>query len=236
VTEKSSVTQSQIDMLGTVAHDLKTPVAAIKSYADLIQQTGDLNETQERYLQRIYTVVDNMTELINDLLDLVWVEGGMKLYKAPCNLLDVIRAQISAFEGQAREKQIELHLSYDNDLTLVQADERRLGQVIGNLISNSIKYSHEGGNIWIHVGRLADALEVTIHDEGMGIAPEDLPHIFERFYRARQAELSRVEGSGLGLAITKAIVERHGGRITAESEPGRSSTFRFTVPIQDHTH
>lgn len=222
---------SEMDMLGTVVHELKTPISAIKSYADLLEQSGGLSEKQERYIKRIHAAVSDMNNLVNDLLDLAWLDGDMALHIAPCNLVDVIRVQMSTLEEYAQEHDVTFHLIGDNNLQPVRADERRLGQVIGNLLSNSIKYSRVGGNVWIRVSRQEDALKVTIRDEGLGIAPEDLPCVFDRFFRSEREEASRIEGSGLGLAIVKAIVRRHNGIVDVSSVLGEGSTFYFAIPL-----
>lgn len=224
-------TDPQFELLGTIAHDLKNPIASIKSYADLIASTGDLNEQQQRYLQRIYLVVDNVSALIDDLINVVWVEGGMEPQRAPCNFLDIIRSQINALEGYAHEKSITLHYSHSGTLAVVQVDERRMCQVVANLIGNGIKYNRPGGHVWVEISRTDDALHVTVRDDGMGIEAADLPYIFERFFRAQHGEAAHVEGTGLGLSIAKAIIERHGGSIHVESIPGKGSIFSFTVPL-----
>lgn len=234
--EPSSVSsQAQLDLLGTVAHDLKTPIAAVKSYADLIQQSGELNERQQHYLGRIHLALTNMTTLVNDLLDLVWLEGGMSLELVPCNLLDIVRVQMETLEGYAKAQGVTLHLEGGDDLALVLGDERRLGQVVSNLISNGIKYNRPGGNVWMQVERVEDSLQVTCRDDGPGIASEDLPHIFARFFRGQHRAQKTTEGSGLGLAIARAIVERHDGAISVGSVLGRGSTFRFTIPFASIT-
>lgn len=225
-------TASEIDLLGTVAHDLKTPLAAIKSYADLLDHAGDLNEQQQKYLTRIHQAVRQMNSLVNDLLDLVWLEEGMELNSRPCNLLDVARSQISTLEGYAAERGVTLHLTHAPDLVLCRADERRLAQVINNLVINGIKYNQAGGNVWLHVSHQGGALAVSVRDDGIGIAAEELPRIFDRFYRARRAKAKRIEGSGLGLAIAKAIIEQHGGSLQATSTPDAGSEFRFIIPSQ----
>ena len=141
----------------------------------------------------------------------------MQVTKALCNLVDVLRNQISAFEASAREKDIDIRLTYDDTVVPLMADERRLRQVVGNLLSNSIKYNRRGGYIAIHVTRQDDQLVTTFEDNGLGIAEKDLPHIFERFYRASRKTPERIEGSGLGLSIVEAIVECHEGTIEVES-------------------
>lgn len=224
-------TTSHYDLLGTVIHDLKTPISSIKSYADLISHSGGLNERQERYLERIHTAVSNMTNLVNDLLDLVWIESDMEIVKQPCNLLEIAQAQVQAHEGLAEEKQVSIHLSYKDDLKPILADERRIHQVMDNLISNGLKYSRQNGNVWITITPYRKTVKVSVRDDGIGISQDDLPHVFERFFRASRREAVKIEGSGLGLSIAKAIVERHGGQIGVSSELDKGSTFWFSLPL-----
>lgn len=228
LTDKSK----SMDLLGTAVHDLKIPLASIKSFADLVRQSGALTDRQEHYLSRIQLAVENMTNLINDLLDLVWIEDGMQITKAPCNVIDVLRNQISAFEASAREKNVDVRLTYDDTVVPIQADDRRLRQAMGNLLSNSIKYNRPNGYIAIHVTRADQHLIVTFEDNGIGIAEKDLPHIFERFYRASRKSAERIEGSGLGLSIVQAIIERHNGLIEVESTLDKGSLFRISLPLE----
>ena len=228
MTDKSK----SLDLLGTAVHDLKIPLASIKSFADLVRQGGDLSDRQEHYLNRIQLAVENMTNLVNDLLDLVWIEEGMQIAKAPCNIMDVLRSQISAFEAPAREKNIDIRLTQDDSVVPLLADERRLRQVVANLLSNSIKYNRPGGYIAIHVTRQDTQLVVTFQDNGIGIAEKDLPHIFERFYRASRKTPERIEGSGLGLSIVEGIIERHDGTIEVESKLDEGSLFRIRLPLE----
>ena len=228
MTDKSKT----MDLLGTAVHDLKIPLASIKSFADLVRQGGELTDRQEHYLGRIQLAVENMTNLVNDLLDLVWIEEGMQVTKALCNLVDVLRNQISAFEASAREKDIDVRLTYDDTVVPLMADERRLRQVMGNLLSNGIKYNRPGGHVAIHVTRQDDQLVVTFEDNGLGIAEKDLPHVFERFFRASRKPAERIEGSGLGLSIVQAIVELHEGTVEVESALDEGSQFRVSLPLK----
>lgn len=222
---------TDLEVLGTAVHDLKIPLSSIKSFADLVIKDGPLTERQTHYMGRIQLAVENMTNLINSLLDLVWIEEGMQLTLMPCNLVDLLRSQINTFEASAREKGIRIDLTADDDVVPIRADERRIGQAVGNLISNSIKYNRPGGIIQIHVTREDANIRVTIRDNGIGIAEKDLPHIFDRFFRASRKSPERIEGSGLGLSIVKAIIEMHHGAIWAESALGEGSVFIFTLPI-----
>ncbi len=224
-------TTSHYDLLGTVIHDLKTPISSIKSYADLISHGGELNERQERYLERIHIAISNMTNLVNDLLDLVWIEGDMEIVKQPCNLLEIAQTQVQAHEGLAEEKGVTIHLNHNDNLKPIVADERRIHQVLDNLISNGLKYSKQGGNVWITITLYKKTVKVSVRDDGIGISPDDLPHVFERFFRASRREAAQIEGSGLGLSIAKAIVKRHSGKIGVTSELDKGSTFWFSLPL-----
>jgi len=228
VTDKSN---AELEVLGTAVHDLKNPLASIKSFADLVVQNGPLNERQVHYLGRIQLAVENMTNLINSLLDLVWIEEGMQLTPSLCNLVDILRSQINAFEASARERDIRIELSADDNVIPIHADARRIGQAVGNLLSNSIKYNRPNGLIQIHVTREESNIRVTIKDSGIGIAEKDMPHIFDRFYRGSRKSPERIEGSGLGLSIVKAIIEMHHGSIWAESSLNEGSVFVFTLPL-----
>lgn len=226
--------QSRYSLIGNIVHDLKTPVSAIKSYADLLSLGNPLSDRQEQFRTRILAAADSMTNLINDLLDIVWLEEGMELRKAPCNLRDAVRGEISVIEPLAATRNIQVSLAVDDALQLVSVDERRIRQVINNLLSNSVKYNRQGGQIFVTIRQQPDSVHVEFRDTGLGIPPQDLPHIFERFYRARRDESSDIEGSGLGLSIAKAIVEIHGGRIAVESILDEGSLFWFTLP-SNHT-
>lgn len=217
--------------MGLIVHDLKTPIASIKSYADLMILGAELNERQELYRQRILAATENMSNLVNDLLDLVWLEEGLELRLGPCNLRDVIQAEMRAVDVNAAALDITITARIDDHLGLIQVDERRIRQVIHNLLTNSIKYNHPGGTVTIQVKQGSDSVQLEFTDSGQGIPDEAIPQIFDRFYRTPQAESSSIEGSGLGLYIAKAIVETHGGEIGVESCPGQGSTFWFTLPI-----
>ncbi|MFC1959184.1 sensor histidine kinase [Chloroflexota bacterium] len=221
--------------LSDIVHDLKTPIAAIKSYADLIEQFGELNERQLHFVGRIVQATEKMTTLVNDVIDLAWVEGNMELKPTLCNLSDIAKSEINALTEYAHEHEVRVVLVSAENLVPLHCDEHRIHQVFSNLLSNSIKYNRRGRDVRVHIARQDHELIVKIKDEGLGIAPTDIPHIFERFYRAPREEASPIEGTGLGLSIVKAIIERHNGTIGVDTELEMGSTFWFTLPLAQNT-
>ncbi|MBN2471230.1 MAG: hypothetical protein JXN59_10935, partial [Anaerolineae bacterium] len=145
---------------------------------------------------------------------------------------DAIQAEVSALEGQASTRGIHITLNLDGGLQPVYVDERRIRRVIGNILSNSLKYNNPGGEVHVTLKQLANIIRVEIADTGLGIPEEDVPYVFDRFYRVPRDEASGIEGSGLGLSIAKAIIEVHGGKIGVESSLDQGSVFWFILPNQ----
>jgi len=168
--------------------------------------------------------------LVNDLLNLRTLdEAGFRLDLEEVDLRELLGEQAAAFEGQLAGRELRLELP---DAPLyVEADRRRVGQVVGNLLSNAIKYSPEGGEIKITVRREGSDAVIAVSDQGVGIAPKDTERIFEKFFRTEEAART-VGGTGLGLAVAREIVTSHGGTLDVESEPGEGSTFSVTMPLQ----
>ncbi|GAB4553807.1 MAG: ATP-binding protein [Anaerolineae bacterium] len=222
--------------VSAVSHELKTPVALIKGYASTLRRE-DANwdtKTVQDALAVIEDEADRLAELIENLLSASKLQAeGMRLsVLADVNLHECVVRAIERFQTQTS-----LHrLVYDlpADLPLVRGDEMRLRQVFDNLISNAIKYSPNGGEIRITATYDEVGVTVSIHDQGVGIAPEDLPHIFDRFYRVDNALSRRTKGTGLGLYLAKAFIEAHGGAIRVESTLGKGSTFRVWLPRAAH--
>lgn len=222
----------QADWLNAVAHDLKTPINAVRGCIELMQQLGPLNDRQQHFAEKAMNGLQRMEHLVARLLDISWIDAGMGLEYEDCDLGKIIHEVVGMLTDNAERRQIMIHTDIDPRLELVQADSQRLTQVVDNLVSNAIKYNHDGGEVWIQAAQETDQVLVSIRDTGMGISAEDKPRVFERFFRAREGVAMKIEGSGLGLAITRAIVQKHGGRIWLESEPGAGTTFFFTLPLE----
>lgn len=217
--------------ISIISHELKTPVALIKGYAETLNREDARwdRATVQDSLTVIVEEADRLNELIENLLDASRLQAGaLKLTLADVPLDKLAAQLIKRFETQTARHTFSLEFS--PDFPLVPGDEARLTQVLSNLLSNAIKYSPEGGRIVVRGTVGPGVVTVSVSDEGPGIARADLPHVFDRFYRANSELTKRVKGTGLGLYLAKAVVEAHGGRIRVESAPGHGTTFSFTMP------
>jgi signal transduction histidine kinase len=191
---------------------------------------GALNERQLTYVSDVLEAGKHLLSLINDVLDLAKIEAGhMELAFSEVALPDVLRSAVSMHAGRADRAGIELALETKPEEIPVTADERRLRQVAFNLVSNAVKFTPPNGRVDIFAHLEAGRVEVAVADTGPGIAAEDLEKIFEEFEQTGAGK--QAEGTGLGLPLSRKLVELHGGRLWAESEVGRGSTFRFTLPV-----
>jgi two-component system OmpR family sensor kinase len=220
-------------LLADVAHELRTPLTVIEGTAD-----GILDGVLEPNPEQIGIIKEEaglLAKLVADLRDLSLAEAGqLRLDRQPQDLAEVVGRAVRGFEPEARRRGQTLELVVDGPLPPVPVDADRLAQAIGNLVSNAVRHTPSGGRISVSVGRdPADARRalVQVADSGEGIAAEDLPHVFERFYRADKSRSRRSGGSGLGLAIVKQMVEAHGGQVWAQSEQGRGSSFSIALPV-----
>jgi len=231
ITYLKELDKMKSDFVATVSHDLRSPLAVISGYAILLPEAGELSETQQEFVEGIKLSVTRMTTLINNLLDLGKIEVRVGMEMEPCQLVTVIKEAVAGLREQSRAKEIALQLDLPPELALVQGNPVRLDQVVSNLVGNAIKFTPEGGTVTVSAREEIGAVVVEVKDTGIGIAPEDQVHLFEKFYRVGSKETSDIEGTGLGLAIVKSIVEGHGGRVWVESKLGHGSTFSFALPI-----
>jgi signal transduction histidine kinase len=182
-------------------------------------------------MEGIRLSVAKMLNLTNNLLDLGKIEARVEMEMEPCQLVTVITEAVESLREHAGAKEIVLQLDLPPELPPVLGDQVRLDQVASNLVGNAIKFTPEGGMVTVSVREEKGVVMVEVRDTGIGIAPEDQVHLFEKFYRVGSKETSDVEGTGLGLAIVKSIVEGHGGRVWVKSQPGQGSTFGFALPL-----
>jgi len=234
VTKEVEADRAKSEFVSNVSHELRTPMTAIKGYTDLLHAgaVGPINEDQERFLEIIKNNADRLTALINDLLDISRVETGRVRFEPRLmQIADVIADVVNVLAVQAEEKHQTLTYQVAAGLPEIMGDRDRLHQVITNLVGNAIHYTPEGGRVEVQAYAVEGAVRVDVTDTGIGIAPDDLPHIFERFYRADDPLVQEAAGTGLGLSIVKMFVEMHGGRVWVESEPGKGSTFTFILPV-----
>jgi signal transduction histidine kinase len=231
ITYLKELDKMKSDFVATVSHDLRSPLAIISGYAVLLPEAGELNETQQDFVEGIKLSAARMTTLVDILLDLGKIEARVGMEMKPCQLVTVINKVVKSLREHFRAKEIVLQFDFPPGLPLVQGNQVRLDQVVSNLVDNAIKFTSEGGMVTVSAREEKGEVVVEVKDTGIGIAPEDQVHLFEKFYRVNSEETSDIEGTGLGLAIVKSIVEGHGGRVWVKSQPGQGSTFGFALPI-----
>lgn len=233
--EVNRVHRMQRDFVANVSHDLKTPLTSIQGFAQaLLDGTAEAPEDRRRAAQIIYEEAERMRRLVHTLLELAKLESGQSpLADEPVDLAPLLQDAVRHAIPRAEAKQIELRVRVPETLPIVRGDRARLAQVFDNLLDNALTYTPPGGTVELSAALTSEGtLEVVVADTGEGIPPEDLPRIFERFYRADKARAG--EGStGLGLAIVKEIVTAHGGHVAAASQPGHGTRFTVTLPLAD---
>lgn len=221
--------------LGIAAHDLRNPISVIRGYADLLADgiLGELNPEQKRSIRVITRHCDKMLALINDLLDVSVIESGrLVMEMIDTDLREYLVESHRANALIAKAKSIELVLDLPQSLPRIAMDPQRVDQVINNLITNAIKFSKSRSQIVLRAIPLKDAIAISVTDQGPGIPPDEIPKMFQYFGKTKVRPLAGEKSTGLGLAIAKRMVEAHGGKIEVVSEPGKGSTFTFTLPFK----
>jgi len=222
------------EFVATVSHDLRVPLTLINGYLTMLEMVGQLNERQSHYTGQIRQGVQDMTQLVNNLLDLGRIEAGVGLQLQLTSVLDIVDAVANRWQPHAARKRITLTTDIAAGTPpLIEADPVLLDRALHNLVDNAIKYTPHGGSVVI-LGRPSgdDKIVLGVKDSGVGISPIDQPRLFERFFRIVRRDGGKEKGSGLGLAIVKSIVERHHGRVWVESQLGEGSTFFIELPLR----
>jgi signal transduction histidine kinase len=224
--------------MAMLVHDLRTPLTVILSGIDYVMSVAEdgtaLDKDSKNILSRMMKSTAGMIGLVNELLDLSKYEAGnIKLEKKPTALVEFLNHSLQIISLQFKRKHIDLLTEYESDLPLVSIDEKKIDQVISNLLSNALKFTHNGGTVTVKMwrDRQRPDVNISVTDTGVGMKKEEIPLLFEHYRQISSAEKSKEKGTGLGLAICKLIITAHGGTIRAESEEGRGSTFTFTLPI-----
>jgi len=217
-----------------VSHELRSPLASIKQLLTVVLDglAGELAEKQRDLLGRSRLKIQSLLDLINDLLDVAKIESGHAFQQqVPLQLREVLEQTVALMRPRAESQNVVLKLELTQELPLILADARSMEELFSNLISNAIQYSPDGGEVTVAAVSRGDYLELLVRDNGVGIEPEELPKIFDKFYRVKHPKTRQVIGTGLGLAIVKGIVESHRGSIEVESQPGVGTTFRVLLPV-----
>ena len=221
------------DVMNTASHDLKNPLSVIMTSLYLLERHGRLDDDRGRQiLAAANTSAKQMRTLISDLLDLARIETGEGLVKIDVSLRDFLQTSLQSIALLAEQKRITLHFVPPEGDCVAKVDPNRMNQVLSNLLSNAVKYTPEGGQVKLAAEVREDQALIQVIDDGPGIPKEDLPRIFDKFFRVRSEEHLQQSGTGLGLSIAKSIVEQHGGEIWVESELGQGATFNITLPVR----
>jgi signal transduction histidine kinase len=231
-TQLESASQHKSEFLANMSHELRTPLNAIIGFSEVLLERmfGEINAKQKEYLQDILSSGRHLLSLINDILDISKVEAGrMELEPGPIDLRFVLQNTVSLIRERATRLGISVAMELDQSVGAIEADERRVKQILFNLLSNALKFTPAGGRVTLTAARIDDAVQISVRDTGIGIRGEDQDRIFEEFQQAGPGKA--VEGTGLGLALAKRFVEMHGGRIWLESVVGSGSAFMFTLPL-----
>ena len=232
VTHFKELDTMKSEFVATVSHDLRSPLTLMRGYATMLEMVGELNEQQQGYVKKIISGVENMSRLVNNLLDLGRIDLGVGLQVEHVSVLDIIERATSALQLQATQKNIDLNVELSKDMPhAVEADQALLHQAVYNLLENAIKYTPDHGRVTIRTMSEPGVLIFAIEDSGIGIASDDMPRLFEKFYRGKQREARAQHGSGLGLAIVQSIAINHGGKVWVDSVVGKGSTFYLQVPL-----
>ena len=228
--------QAKREILSIVSHELRTPLTPIMGFIDLLLlgEGGDLTDEQQKLLQAVYSNTLRLTALVDDLLEIGRIEANkVDLYFTSTDLRVVLTNTARMLQSECQRKEIELTYAMDDSLPLVEADSKRLEQVMINLLSNALKYTYPHGEITLRAFQRSDSeIEVQVADTGVGISPEQQQHLFDPFYRADNPLSNQAGGAGLGLSIAKSFVELHGGTMWVHSTVGVGSVFAFTLPIK----
>ncbi len=218
------------EFIATASHDLRNPITSINGFSQLIKQAGPLNDMQLEFAQRIHRAADTMSELVENMLNLAKMDLQAELKRETMNASQLLLDLTDEFRPQAEAKSQWLTLGETVPGSMIQGDPLQLRQALRNLIGNAIKYTPEGGTVVVSLEEDATSVKIHVKDTGYGIPADDLPHIFDRFYRVHNNGHDDIEGNGLGLAIVKSIAEQHGGDVTAQSEAGKGTCFTLRLP------
>lgn len=233
VTKQKEYEQMKANFFNNVSHELRTPIVTIQKALGIVkEQSNGLTDTQQKFLAIAERNIQNLSHLVNDLLDMAKMEAGkMTLALGRHAIGEVIKNTVENLEPWARAKGVTLERAVADGLAELELDPKRIGQVLTNLIGNAIKFTPAGGKVTTSATQQEAVVEISVADTGVGIAKEDLPKVFSRFQQFGERMTTDVSGTGLGLSIAKEIVELHRGTIRVESEVGKGTVFTFSLPV-----
>ncbi|CAG0936756.1 two-component system, sensor histidine kinase ChiS [Thermoflexales bacterium] len=230
ITHLKELDAMKSEFVATVSHDLRAPLTYMRGYATMLPMVGPLSPKQQDYTEKVMAGIEQMTELIDDLLDLGRIEAGVGLVREICSLGDIARSVVETMKPQALSRGLMLRTGKLSE-RMIPGDQGLLRHATANLVENAIKYTPTDGTITVSVEEQDSAMVIAVKDTGIGIAAADQVRLFERFYRVKRRETVDIKGSGLGLAIVKSIAQWHRGRVWVESQLGEGATFYILIPF-----
>lgn len=233
ITHLKEVDAMKSEFVATVSHDLRSPLTFMRGYATMLPMVGELSDKQREYIDKILSGIDQMTQLVNDLLDLGRIEGRVDLRTDPIEIHPLLSEIATEYWQHAHLSGIKLQVDVPSGLPVVKGDTALIRQAITNLINNGIKYAPNSGPMRLRAEQQNGEVVISVQDNGPGIPSQDQARLFEKFYRVKQRGTEKIKGSGLGLAIVKSIAERHGGRAWCQSQVGRGTTFYISLPVPE---
>ncbi len=235
VAQFSAIDKVKSNFLSMVSHQLKSPLSSTLLQTSILLDgiTGGLNEKQRDLLQKIKAKTKGMTDLVNDILDVCYIEeGGYVTEIEPLNLSEILERTIEVVQPQAQDKNISLQVAIEDNLPLLNGNKSSIEAMFLNLIMNGIKYTLSGGQVSVGLRSDTQYIEVKVSDTGIGIEDKNILRIFDKFYREKSERTKYISGTGLGLSIVKGVVDTHRGSIFVESEVGKGTTFTVLLPIK----
>ncbi|GAB4161055.1 MAG: hypothetical protein Fur0021_33780 [Candidatus Promineifilaceae bacterium] len=233
ITALKEVDKLKSEFVQTVSHDLRSPLTFMQGYATMLPMVGELNEQQQAYATKIKAGIEQMTVLVNNLLDLGRIEAGVDLVMGEVDIAQLLQGVVRDYETPAAAAGVQFVLEMPAKLPRFKGDAGLIRQALANLVGNTVKYAPQSGPVVIRAMQTGGEIVVSVKDNGPGIARQDQMRLFEKFYRIKERRTERVKGSGLGLAIVRSIAERHRGRVWCESELGMGSTFYLALPASE---
>jgi signal transduction histidine kinase len=230
ITEKQEFESRREALVKTISHDLRNPISALSGFSDLIDKFGELNPQQQKFLARIRQTAAKLHDVVEELVDLAWIEAGMPLAHRPIELGQIIASTVNELSSVALERRMTIAVSLQDPMPMVMGDPERIKIATHNILHNALIYSEPEQTVAIHAWGDEHEAYVSVADRGIGIADDELELIFDRMYRSRDERVRDTPGGGLGLTIAKTIITRHGGAIWASSNLGVGSTFTFVLP------
>jgi PAS domain S-box-containing protein len=233
VTRFKQLDEMKTDFVANVSHDLRSPLTQMLTYSQLIPMDGPLTDNQVKWLSRVERAVVDMKDLIEVLLDLNRLESGVTLVTVPFRIEEIFRAIVEDFNDEASANGITIKYETEEFLPVIDGDVDLIKQAIRNIVSNGIKYAPNSGDLVLSAKSKGDFINISVSDNGPGIAESDVARVFEKFYRTESQNNGKVSGRGLGLALVKSIAERHGGKAWCESQLAVGSRFYLSLPINN---